>query len=107
MPAHALLRLCVVADDDTWQAVIPACGSQFTLTRTDLEGAESDLREDGAWFDRLAGAAAGADAVLVAWDIQHAPLVAALARRLRHAPTPLVALCASAETDCVAALSVG
>jgi two-component system response regulator PrrA len=65
------------------------------------------VREEGAWFDALAGAAAGADAVLVAWDIEHAPLLAALARRLRGASTPLVALCASAETDCVAALSVG
>jgi DNA-binding response OmpR family regulator len=107
MPAHALLRLCVVADDDAWQAVTSTCNSQFSCTRKDLDGLEPVLHEDGAWFDALAGAAAAADAVLVAWDIQHAPLLAALARRLRSAPTPLVALCASVETDCVAALSVG
>ncbi len=107
MPAHALLRLCVVADDDPWQSVLAACGNAFACNRQELEDTGPVVREDGAWFDTLAGAAAGADAMLVEWDIQHAPLFAALARRLRGVPTPLVALCPSIETDCVAALSVG
>jgi DNA-binding response OmpR family regulator len=107
MPAHALLRLCVFADDDVWQLLVSTCGGQFDCTRRDMGGGMPAVYEDGAWFEELAGAAAGADATLVAWDIMHAPVISALARRLRLTPVPLVALCASLEADCVAALSVG
>jgi len=107
MPAHALLRLCVVADDDAWQAVSDACGTLFYCTRRDVEEPGPVVREDGAWFEDVAAAVGGADATLVSWDIQNAPLVAALARHLRGTPAPLIALCTSVETECVAALSVG
>lgn len=107
MPAHALLRLCVVADDDAWQAVSTACGTAFHCARRELHGALPVLDEEGAWFEDLAAAAGAADAVLVAWDLENASLLAELARQLRSGSTPLVALCSAIETDCVAALSVG
>jgi DNA-binding response OmpR family regulator len=107
MAAHALLRLCVVADDDSWHAVSSACGAIFHCARRELEDGGALLDEDGAWFENLVGSASSSDAVLVTWDLEQAQLMAALARRLRKSPTPLVALCSAMETDCVAALSVG
>jgi DNA-binding response OmpR family regulator len=58
-------------------------------------------------LDDLMEVAYSSDAVIMAWDLLHAPLISALSHRLLGGPTPLVALCDSEEVDYVAALAVG
>ena len=102
-------RLCIVSEDEqVYQAVAlayPTSGSLVRFSVTGLVDSQNELSQHG---EDVLDAARDADAVLVEWRLDLAPVINTLGFHLRRQPTtPLVALCRNGLDEELAAMAAG
>lgn len=103
------VRLCLVCDEETITAAVRiACPPPHDVIVYSLESivdAQNTLSDYG---QRIVQAAGSADAVLVAWRMDKAPVINTLCFQVRRTMrVPVIALCASHPEEQVAALAAG
>lgn len=113
MPGSKPLSLCLLADSEPVRAAVRiACLPPTTVTCNPFAGlleADNSLSEAGR---ALIAAAGAADALLVGYSLDQAPLIALLCHEVRRSATgrrfvPVIALCGGSQEDVIGAWAAG
>lgn len=100
--------LCVISDDaGLVDEISRHCPPESKITHFQLSGILDITGGPAPEMAEIEKAARRADAVLVEWSLQHAPLIGTLAYRVRLLPIPLIGLVGDDPSDSIAALIVG
>lgn len=104
-----VVTLCLVCDDTLMEAAVRVnCPPPHRVDRfsaDNIVNAQNSLSEQG---EKIVAAAAEADAVLVEWSLEKAPVINTLCYHVRRALyAPVIALCRGSEAEQVAAIAAG
>lgn len=103
------ITLSLVSDDEHVKTTVErSCPSRCKIEGLSMEDLVDEYHTLSAQGQHIVESAAGADAVLIEWQLEKAPVINTLCYHVRRkAATPAIALCQGDEDELVAAIAAG
>lgn len=103
------VTLSLICDDERLKAAVElSCASRCKIESLSVEGLVDERHALSAQGQRIVEAAAGADAILIEWQLEQAPVINTLCHHVRRkTAAPVIALCQGDEEELAAAIAAG